>query len=81
MKKRYECNRCGAPANLDFEGQGAGFVAAITHHKSDLESAEWLDTAGVWMWIQGGIAIKSRGAWQRYLRPRYSVIDLGALFN
>ena len=29
MKKRYMCNRCGAPANLDFEGQDPGFVKAI----------------------------------------------------
>jgi hypothetical protein len=30
MRKLYKCNRCGAPALLDFEGQCAGFIDAIT---------------------------------------------------
>ena len=30
MKKLYRCNRCGAPAMLDFEGQPDAYVEAIT---------------------------------------------------
>jgi hypothetical protein len=30
MRKLYKCNRCGAPALLDFEGQCTGFIEAIT---------------------------------------------------
>ena len=30
MMKLYKCNRCGAPALLDFEGQSNGFIDAIT---------------------------------------------------
>jgi hypothetical protein len=30
MKKLYKCNRCGLQANLDFDGQSAGLIEAIT---------------------------------------------------
>jgi hypothetical protein len=56
-------------------------VFLITHHKSDLQSSEWLDTSSQWLWINGGISVYKNGGWQRYIRPRYSVIDMGVVLR
>ena len=52
-------------------------VFRITEYTSDMHHKAWLDTTGRWMWIKDGIAINRNGGWQRYLRPKFSVIDMG----
>lgn len=64
---------------VTIERDTSQFIFSITHHLSDLQSQQWLDTSNQWYWIFNGIAIYHNGCWQRYTKPRYSVIILGKI--